>query len=67
MGPVGEMFQGWDVGVVEFERGDGDGAVADRGHVRIRLYALHDLLLVQPEIFAAARVGARLQQVARDF
>ena len=52
--------------VVELERRDGDGAVADGGHIGVRLDAIEELLLVQPVVAAAARVGAGLEQVARD-
>ena len=43
---MGEVVERGGVGVVELERGDGDGAVADGGHVRVGLDAFDELLLV---------------------
>ncbi len=56
------MIQRFSMRVIELERRDGDGAVAHGGQIRIRLDAINELLLVQPKIFAATRIGARLQQ-----
>src|ERR1700683_1185888 len=60
------MIERRGVRVVKLERGDGNGAVADGGHVGVRFDALDKLLLVQPEIAAAARVEAWLKDVAGD-
>src|SRR5271155_4764915 len=60
------MFERWSMGVIELERCDGNGAVADGGEVGVRLDVFDALLFMQPEVFAAARVSAGLQQVARD-
>lgn len=64
---MGEVIERGGVGVVELERRDGDCAVTDGGHVRVGLDAFDELLLMEPIVAAAARVGAGLEQVARDF
>src|SRR3989454_7278414 len=67
LGPMGEMVEGGGVGVVEVQRGDGDGGVADGGVIGVFFDVLIHLLLVEPEVAAAARVRTFLQEVARDF
>src|SRR2546422_10981252 len=67
LGPVGEMVEGGGVCVVEMQRGDGDGGVTDGGVIGVFFDVLIHLLLVEPEVAAAARVGAFLQKVARNF
>ena len=58
---MGEVIQGLVVGVIEFERRDGNHAGVDGGVIAIGIDAVGDLLLVKPEIHAAARVGSFLQ------
>ena len=61
-----EVIERGGVGVIELEGRDGNGAVADSGYVRVGLDVLNTFLLVQPEITAAAGIGAGLEHVARD-
>src|SRR5277367_4301417 len=56
--PVREVFERRRVGVIELEGRDGDRAVADGRKIGVRFDVFDALLFVQPEIFAAARVGA---------
>ena len=60
-GPMRQVIQRRGVGVIELEGGDGNGAVADGGHVGVRVDAFDLLLFVQPIIAAAARIGAGLE------
>src|SRR5580700_6669341 len=62
-----KMIERSGVCVVKLKRSDGNGAVANGGHVGVGLDALDEFLLVKPEIAAAARVRTWLQDVARDF
>src|SRR5580704_6464948 len=64
--PTGKMIERTSVGVIELKRCNGNGAIANGGHVRVGLDALHKFLLMQPKITAAAWIGARLKDVARD-
>ena len=65
-GPVREVVERGSMRVIELEGRDGDGAVADGGHIGIGFDAFDLFLFVQPEIATAARVSARLEHVARD-
>src|ERR1700733_2151031 len=65
-GPVREVVERGSMRVVELEGCNRDGAVADGGHVGVGFDALNLLLLVQPEVAAAARIGAGLEHVPRD-
>ena len=66
-------IDGTDEGILSFQfhftHDETDNAAspcADGGHVGVGLDAFDKLLLVEPVVAAAARVGAGLQQIARD-
>src|SRR6516225_3382217 len=61
------MFERGRVGVIDFKRRNRHSALANRRMVGVRLHSFEELLFAQPEITAAARIGAGNQDVARDF
>src|SRR6202035_3301260 len=66
-GPVGEMIQGFSVGGIEVERGDGDGAIKNCGVIGVGGYIFVDALLEKPVVGAAARIFSFAELVSRDF
>lgn len=58
---MGKMIERWHVCVIQHKRRDRNRAFANRSDISIRLDAFDEMLLVEPIILAAARIGAGLQ------
>ena len=65
--PMRQVVERRFVRSVKLQRGYGNGPVKNRGVIALRIEPFDVFLFEQPEIAAAARVGALLQNIARDF